>query len=290
MSGKLFIIGTPIGNLDDISKRVIDALRESDLIFVEDTRVTIKLLNHLGINKPMVSCHKHNEHERLTTLEKVASDNQCAALVSDAGMPLISDPGSPLIERAIELGMQVVPIAGPSAFVLALVASGLPLDAFVFEGFLPDPGAALKLKLAELAGEKRTMVFYVSPHKIERTLSQMLEQLGKRKVCLGRELTKFHEEFIRGDLETLANRYKDKDAEVRGEMVLVLAGAQKQEETDYSDWISNKDKHKEIMGHMSHSLKAGLKLSKAAGLAAQFFDLPKSDIYKEAIVHLKDSE
>lgn len=288
MSGKLFIIGTPIGNLDDISKRVSDALRETDLIFVEDTRVTIKLLNHLGINKPMLSCHKHNEHERLSTLEKVAQDGRCAALVSDAGMPLISDPGSPLIERAIELGMLVVPIAGPSAFVLALVASGLPLDAFVFEGFLPDPGAALKEKLAELAGESRTMVFYVSPHKIERTLSQMWEQLGKRKACLARELTKLHEEFIRGDLETLATRYKDKDAEVRGEMVLVLAGAEKASQTDYRDWLTDKDKHREIMEHVSHNLKAGLKLSKAAGLAAEFFDLPKSDIYKEAVAHLKD--
>ena len=128
MSGKLFIIGTPIGNLDDISKRVIDALRESDLIFVEDTRVTIKLLNHLGINKPMVSCHKHNEHERLTTLEKVASDNQCAALVSDAGSPLISDPGYKLVRDCADRKIFVTTLPGASAAISALQGSpyGLP--------------------------------------------------------------------------------------------------------------------------------------------------------------------
>lgn len=280
VSGKLFIIGTPIGNLSDISKRAISALSECSLLFVEDTRVSIKLLNHLGLNIKMLSCHKFNERERLDALEEVSRANLTCGLLSDAGMPLISDPGEPVMAKALELGMQVEPIAGPTAFVLALVGSGLPLNAFVYEGFLPDKPQEIKERLLEMKNESRTMVFYVSPHKLERTLELMLDIFGERDACLARELTKMYEQFVRLPLSQLSAKYKKE--EVRGELVLVVAGA-RQEVLDYSDWLNDDKLKVEVLKHVSDSVAGGLKLSKAASLAAEYFAIPKSDIYREAL-------
>lgn len=280
MSGKLFIIGTPIGNLEDISSRVKTTLALCDLILAEDTRVSIKLLNHLGLKKKMLSCHKFNEHERLELLKKCAAAEQSVALISDAGMPLISDPGHPISQLAIELGMEIIPIAGPSAFLLALVGSGLPLDKFVFEGFLPDKSGELKAALNALQGERRTMVFYVAPHKLERTLEIAFEVLGDRPAALARELTKLHEEFIRGTIASIIQATKVKPP--RGECVLVLGGAS-EIVLDMSDWLSDEKKRKTIFTYIDEALGSGLKLSQAAAEAARKFNVSRSDIYKEAL-------
>jgi 16S rRNA (cytidine1402-2'-O)-methyltransferase len=283
VSGKLFIIGTPIGNLEDMSMRAISALRECDLILAEDTRESIKLLNHFDIKKKMLSCHKFNEHERLGLLEQCQSEGQSVALISDAGMPLVSDPGHPIVQTAIALGMTVVPIAGPSAFLLALVGSGMALDSFVFEGFLPDRTAEIEKKLQRLVVEPRTMVFYVSPHKLERTLSAMCRIMAGRKVCLARELTKFYEEFDRGTCESLLTKYTD--AEVKGECVLVVEGSQPRPEEDMSDWLDSAEKRDAVLGFVSQMTASGHKLSKACALAAEEFSLSKSDIYKASLAN-----
>ncbi|MBS2010400.1 MAG: 16S rRNA (cytidine(1402)-2'-O)-methyltransferase [Cyanobacteria bacterium SZAS TMP-1] len=283
MSGKLFIIGTPIGNLEDISMRAINALRECDLILAEDTRVSIKLLNHFEIKKKMLSCHKFNESERLGLLERASADGQSLALISDAGMPLVSDPGHPIVQSAIELGMTIVPIAGPSAFLLALVGSGMALDAFVFEGFLPDKSAELEKKFRRLSREERTVVFYVSPHKLERSLAALSQQLGERKVCLARELTKFYEEFDRGTSASLLAKYSEQ--EVRGECVLVVEGYKPGPAEDMSDWQEDEEKRQRVLTFVTEMTAAGLKLSKACALAAEEFSLAKADIYKASLAN-----
>jgi len=280
VSGKLFIIGTPIGNLADISPRVIESLKTCDLILAEDTRISIKILNHLGLKKRMLSCHKFNEHERLRLLEEVHARSQVIGLISDAGMPLISDPGHPVVEAAIAMGMTVIPIAGPSAFVLALVGSGLPLERFAFEGFLPDKPGELNFKVQAMAKDRRTTVYYVSPHKILRTLEAFLTHCGARKACLARELTKIHEEFIRGDIATILQHIKG--SEVRGECVLVVGGCTDMAE-DMSDWLNQPQQREKVFAYVDDALNSGLKLSRAAAEAAKEFSISRSDIYREAL-------
>lgn len=280
MSGKLFIIGTPIGNLADISPRTIDALKTCDLILAEDTRISIKILNHLNLKKRMLSCHKFNEHERLRLLEDANAQSKNIGLISDAGMPLISDPGHPIVECAIAIGMTVIPIAGPSAFVLALVGSGLPLDRFSFEGFLPDKAGEINARVQAMAKDPRTSVYYVSPHKAERTLEVFLAHYGTRKACLVRELTKMHEEFIRGDLATILTHIQG--SEVRGECVLVVAGCSDVAE-DMSDWLSQPAKKEKVLAYIDTALKSGVKLSRAAAEGAKEFSISRSDIYREAL-------
>lgn len=280
MSGKLFIIGTPIGNLEDISSRVRSALSACDLILAEDTRVSIKLLNHLGLKKKMLSCHKFNEHERLDLLMRAHADSMNVALISDAGMPLISDPGHPVSQLAIELGMQIIPIAGPSAFLLALVGSGLPLDKFVFEGFPPDKSGELNNYAAKLAEEERTLVFYVSPHKLERTLQVFLEHFGDRPACLARELTKLYEEFVRGGLSYILNAVQQKPA--RGECVLVVGGASRVK-VDMDDWQADPVKMQIVFTYIDEAMASGLKLSQAAAEAARKYNISRSDIYRQAL-------
>lgn len=281
MSGKLFIIGTPIGNLGDISPRVIDALNACDLILAEDTRISIKLLNHLGLKKRLLSCHKFNEHERLRLLGEINERSQTIGLISDAGMPLISDPGHPVVQAAIELNMTVVPVAGPSAFVLALVGSGLPLDKFVFEGFLPDKKGELNGRLEILARDSRTSVYYVSPHKAERTVESFIEHCGgARPACLVRELTKMHEQFIRGSLSQIFDHIKG--TEVRGECVLVVGGCTTVA-LDMSDWLEDEAKKLAVMNYIDDALNSGVKLSRAAAEAAREFSISRSDIYREAL-------
>jgi 16S rRNA (cytidine1402-2'-O)-methyltransferase len=263
--------------------RAINALKECDLILAEDTRVSIKLLNHFDIKKKMISCHKDNERERLKLLAEAHEQNQVLALISDAGMPLVSDPGHPLVLEAIALGMQVIPIAGPSAFLLALVGSGMPLDAFVFEGFLPDKAAEIGKKLMTLSRERRTTVFYVSPHKLKKTLAAVVENLGDRRVCLARELTKYYEEFDRGTASSLAAKYDS--VEPRGECVLVIAGYLESagDSEDMSDWLSDGGKRERVIAFVVEMTRAGHKLSRASALAAEEFGLAKADIYKAAL-------
>ena len=222
VAGSLFIISTPIGNLEDITQRALRVLREVDLIACEDTRHTRKLLNHFSIETKTISYHEHNERERAEEICRLVEAGQNVAVVSDAGTPLISDPGFRIVNLAIEKGFAVVPIPGVSAFVTALTGSGLAPDQALFAGFLPSRTGARRAKLAELGTIPATLIVYEAPHRIGATLRDALEILGDRDAAIARELTKLHEEFVRGSLSELADRFSEKPA--RGEMVLIISG------------------------------------------------------------------
>lgn len=222
---KLYIVPTPIGNLEDITLRAIRVLKEVDLILAEDTRTSLKLLQHLGIDTPMQSHHMHNEHQTVEGVVKRIAAGEEVALISDAGTPAISDPGFLLTRACVEAGIEVECLPGATAFVPALVNSGLPNDRFVFEGFLPvKKGRQTRFK--QLGEETRTMVFYESPHKILKTLRDMVEYFGAdRPVSLSRELTKLHEETFRGTAAEVLAHYEKKPP--KGEIVLVVGGKPK---------------------------------------------------------------
>lgn len=224
--GTLYIVATPIGNLQDISHRAIEILRTVSVIAAEDTRTTRILLEHYGITTPTVSYHSHNEVRRVPQLLERLSDGGSVAVVSDAGTPGISDPAGVVVRAALEKKIPVVPIPGATAFVAALIASGLRTDRFVFEGFLPVKKGR-KTRLTMLAHEPRTIVFYESPHRVHRTVRELLEAMGDRRMAMGRELTKKFEEFFRGTLSEALSHIETKAP--RGEYVLVIAG------TDASD-------------------------------------------------------
>jgi len=224
MPGTLYIVATPIGNLEDITQRALRMLREVEVIACEDTRRTRALLNHFGIKTRTISYHEHNERERAAALGKLLEDGKNVAIVSDAGTPLISDPGFRIVNTAIESGITVVSIPGPTAFVAALVASGLSSDQFFFAGFLPARANARRAHLEDLAAIQATLVFYEAPHRIAATLSDALDILGNRKAVVARELTKIHEEIARGNLRELAERFSQSTA-TRGEIVLLISGA-----------------------------------------------------------------
>ncbi len=224
MPGTLYIIATPIGNLEDITQRALRVLREVEVIACEDTRRTRVLLNHFGIKTRTISYHEHNERERAAPLGELLHSGKSIAIVSDAGTPLISDPGFRIVDTAIEGGITVVPIPGPTAFVAALVASGLPSDQFFFAGFLPARANTRRSRLEELAAIQATLVFYEAPHRIAVSLSDALDVLGNRKAAVARELTKIHEEIARGTLLELAKRFSQSTA-TRGEIVLLISGA-----------------------------------------------------------------
>lgn len=218
MTGTLYIVATPIGNLEDITLRALRVLKEADLIACEDTRHTRKLLAHYQISKPSVSYHEHNEHERAAELIDKLEAGMNIALVSDAGTPLISDPGFQIVTKAIERHMPVVPIPGPSALVTALSAAGLPTGEFAFVGFLPSRGAARRARLEELADVRSTLIFYEAPHRVKDTIEDAREAFGDRECVVARELTKLHEEFVRGRLSEIAIP----DGSARGEIVLLI--------------------------------------------------------------------
>ena len=219
-AGILFVVATPIGNLEDMSFRAVRVLREADLVAAEDTRHTAKLLHHYDIRRPTASLHEHNEQEKVPALVERLRGGARIALVTDAGTPAVSDPGYRLVRAAIDAGVRVEVIPGASAVLTALVASGLPTDAFVFTGFPPPKAAARKAWFEALAAERRTLVFFEAPHRIRHTLEAALEALGDREAALGRELTKLHEEVLRGRLSDLLHQL----AVPRGEFTVVVAG------------------------------------------------------------------
>jgi 16S rRNA (cytidine1402-2'-O)-methyltransferase len=221
MAGTLYLVATPIGNLEDITHRALRVLGEVDVIACEDTRRTQQLLNHYGIKTRMLSYHKHNERERAGELGAMLQTGASIAVVSDAGTPGISDPGFRLVNDAIERGARVVPVPGPAAFVSALISSGLPTDEFFFGGFLPARATARRARLSQVRPLNSTLIFYESPHRIAQTLQDAREILGERTAVVARELTKLHEEIARGRLSDLAVRFSSEDA-ARGEMVLVI--------------------------------------------------------------------
>ena len=224
MSGKLYLVGTPIGNLGDFSPRAADALREADFIAAEDTRVTLKLLNHFGIRKPMVSYFEHNKYASGAKIfERILAGETCA-LVTDAGMPAISDPGEELVRLCAEGGVEVLTVPGPSALISALALSALPTGRFCFEGFLSTANKSRREHLESLRSERRTMIFYEAPHKLEATLQDMISYFGAdRPISLCRELTKLHEEALRTDLAGAIEHFTQFPP--KGEFVLVIEGA-----------------------------------------------------------------
>ncbi|CAG5069527.1 Ribosomal RNA small subunit methyltransferase I [Dyadobacter sp. CECT 9623] len=232
---KLYIVPTPIGNLEDITLRAINVLKSVDAVLAEDTRTSGSLLKHLGISKPLHSYHIHNEHQTVTRIVDRILKGETMALVSDAGTPAISDPGFLLVRECIKHGVDVECLPGPTAFVPALVNSGLPCDRFTFEGFLPHKKGR-QTRLQNLVGEERTMIFYESPHRLLKALQQFVEYFGAdRQVCVSRELTKIFEENVKGTLQEVIDYFTLKT--VKGEIVIVLAGkAEEKKKTDkYED-------------------------------------------------------
>jgi 16S rRNA (cytidine1402-2'-O)-methyltransferase len=218
----LYLVSTPIGNLEDITLRALRALKEVDLIACEDTRRTRRLLDHFGISKPLISYHEHNEPKRAAELAERLSRGEQIALVTDAGTPGISDPAYRIVVAAIERGVTVTPVPGATAIIAGLVASGLPTDSFLFAGFLPHKKKARRARLGALKPERATLVFYEAPHRIRESLLDVREILGDRRAAVARELTKLHEQFIRGEISKIIAHFEAN--EPRGEMTLVIAG------------------------------------------------------------------
>jgi 16S rRNA (cytidine1402-2'-O)-methyltransferase len=221
--GKLYLVATPLGNLEDITLRALRILGEVDLIAAEDTRHTLKLLNHFQIKKSLISYYQHNERNRTNELIRKIQDGADIALVSDAGMPGISDPGNLLVAEAVRLGITVTPIPGPTALISALAASGLDTGSFWFEGFLPRKNTEQRTKLLRMMGYEGTLVFYEAPHRLKQTLNMILEVLGDRPAVLAKELTKIYEEFIRGCFSELLMKISSLP-EIKGEFTILIGG------------------------------------------------------------------
>ncbi len=272
MSGKLYVVGTPIGNLSDLSPRAINTLETVDFIAAEDTRVTVKLLNHFGINKPMLAYYEHNKMQRGgDIIARLLAGENCA-LVSDAGMPAISDPGEDLVRMCYENSIPVESVPGPSALITALAISGMKSGRFCFEGFLTVNKPSRKLHLNSLLKEERTMIFYEAPHKLSATLNDMYKAFGDRKLALVRELTKLHEEVIHTTLKEAITLYSD-EQKPRGEFVLILEGYNP--ENDRVEYTL--DQAVEIA---KEYVKKGLSASAAAKSASADTGIKKGEIYK----------
>ena len=278
MPGTLYIVATPIGNLEDITQRALRVLREADLVACEDTRRTRVLLNHFGIKTKTISYHEHNERERGAEICKLLAAGKNVALVSDAGTPLINDPGFRVANAAIEQELPLVPIPGPTAFVSALVASGLPSDEFYFAGFLPARANARRAKLEELMAIPATLIFYEAPHRIAITLRAALDILGDREAAVARELTKIHEEIVRGSLSTLTQRFSA-DARVRGEIVLIISGARTIDGVGKSTG-EEQPLSQTLLGRVSVLESEGLDAKAALKKAARELGMKRAEAYR----------
>lgn len=273
MSGKLYVVGTPIGNLSDFSPRAVETLREVDFIAAEDTRVTLKLLNRFDIHTPMISYHKYNTRERGEEICRRILSGESCAVVSDAGMPCISDPGELLVKLCAEYGIEVCAVPGPTALASALAISGLPTGRFAFEGFLSVNKPGRREHLLSLKNETRTMIFYEAPHKLSSTLKDMYEVFGERSISIVRELTKIHEEVIRTNLKEASEKYSD--GSIKGEIVLVIEGAKE---------VSEKPTSLEEAVELALArVKNGISLSEAAKETARLTGFKKGEIYKALI-------
>ena len=275
MPGTLYIVATPIGNLEDMPPRVAATFGAAYFVAAEDTRVTLRLLNHLGLKKPMVSYYEHALFHGEAILQRIEAGEDCA-LCSDAGMPCISDPGEQLVKAAHERGIRVVPVPGASACVTALAVSGQDTARFVFEGFLPVPKKERRARLEALQGETRTMVLYEAPHKLRATLDDLCAAFGpERSVSLCRELTKLHEEIRKTTLGQAADFYRDN--EPRGEFVLVLAGA------DPADAAQDAPTLDEAVAAAERLMEQGMAPSAAAKQAAAGTPFSKGEIYRALV-------
>lgn len=271
--GILYIVATPIGNLDDITLRAIKTLQEADLIAAEDTRHTLKLLNHLEISKPMISYHRHNEETKSNVLIEKLQEGQNIALVSDAGTPGICDPGEEVIKKCIELGINIVPIPGACAMINSLICSGIDTKEFTFLGFLPLNKKLRKKKLEEIEKENKTIIIYEAPHKLETTLKDLQKVLTQdRKVTLAREITKIHEEFIRGNIDEIIQKAEN----LKGEIVLIIEGNKEVEEENSLNNIT-------IEEHYKFYEKQGLSKKDIIKKVAKDRNMNKNDVYQQFI-------
>lgn len=268
--GTLYLVGTPIGNLEDITCRALRILSEVDLIAAEDTRHTLRLLNHFNISKPLVSYHDNNRISRAKELINKLKEGLDIALVSDAGMPSISDPGEELVSMAVSQGIKVTVVPGPSASLTALVLSGLPSGRFAFEGFLPRKRSDRVRFLETIRDEERTIIFYEGPHRLKTMLQDLYGVFGERRVSVLRELTKVHEEAIRGSLSEIISRFEVNDP--RGEFVIVVEGAPPKEKKQDFSCLSLEE-------HVEYYVKQGYERMDAIKLAAKDRGVSKRDIY-----------
>ena len=267
--GVLYVVATPIGNLEDITLRAINILKEVDLIAAEDTRHTLKLLNHLNISKTLISYHRHNENIKTDILIKELKQGKNIALVSDAGTPGICDPGEEVIKKCIEEDIKVISIPGPCALINALICSGLDTKEFVFIGFLSLNKKNRKEKLKEIENITKTIILYEAPHKLEKTLKDLKEIIGNRKIVLARELTKIHEEYIREDINSLMEKAKD----IKGEIVLIIEGAEKKEESDLLELS--------LEEHYEYYKQKGLNKKEIIKQIAKDRNVNKNEIYQK---------
>ena len=269
--GTLYIVATPIGNLEDITLRAIKILKEVDLIAAEDTRHTLKLLNYLNIAKPLISYHRHNEDVKTEILIQELKKGKNIALVSDAGTPGICDPGEDVIKKCIEEKISIVPIPGSCAMINALICSGLDTKEFTFIGFLPLNKKNRKEKLEEIKNTDKTIILYEAPHKLEKTLKDLKIILENRKIVLARELTKIHEEFIRENLDDLIEKAKD----IKGEIVLIIEGIENKKENPLTELS--------IEEHYQYYEKKGLTKKDIIKQIAKDRNVNKNEIYKQFI-------
>jgi 16S rRNA (cytidine1402-2'-O)-methyltransferase len=271
MAGILYIVATPIGHLEDITLRALRVLKDVDVVAAEDTRHTQILLSHHGIHTPLTSYHEHNERAKSQELVAWLTRGQNIALVSDAGTPAISDPGFRLVVQAIRAGIRIIPIPGASALTAVLSASGLPTDRFVFEGFLPAKKTQRRERLQTLGDERRTLIFYEAPHRLKETLGDIYELLGNRDAVLAREVSKIHEEFLRGPVTELRRALESGD--VRGEVTLIISGSAGASRVDEERL---KAEIRELKGK-------GLRVKEIAEVLGEKFGYPKKEIYRLAL-------
>ena len=269
MNGKLYIVATPIGNLEDITLRALKILKEVDLIAAEDTRQTLKLLNHFEISKPLISYHRHNEDVKSEILIEKLKNGENIALVSDAGTPGICDPGEEVIKKAIEENIEVIPIPGACAMINALIASGLNTKEFNFLGFLPLNKKLRKEKLEEIKKSEKTIIIYEAPHKMKNTLEDLKEILKNRKIVLARELTKIHEEFIRKNINELLEEIDN----LKGEMILIIEGAPQENNSE------NELNNLSLEEHYKYYEKQGFEKKEIIKKIAKDRNVNKNEIY-----------
>jgi 16S rRNA (cytidine1402-2'-O)-methyltransferase len=271
MPGSLYVVATPIGNLEDITLRALRVLKEVDLIAAEDTRHTQTLLRHYDIRTPLTSYHEHNERSKARPLVERLLDGDSIALLSDAGTPAISDPGYRLVVEAVRAGIQVIPLPGASALAAVLSASGLPTDRFVFEGFLPAKERERRSQLQALRRETRTLIFYEAPHRLKQSLADMEQILGDRQIVVGREVSKAHEEFLRGTIAEVMGRINDRS--IKGEITIVLHGA--------TDAIQVSEE--ELKNEIRRLTVQGMRVKEISDAVSERYHVSKRAVYQLAL-------
>ncbi len=274
--GKLYLVATPIGNLDDITYRAIKVLNEVDIIVAEDTRHSLKLLNHLNISKPLMSYHRHNEDNKTNVLINKLLEGESIAVITDAGTPAISDPGEEIVKQAIENNIEIIPIPGACALINAVICSGLSTKEFTFFGFLPLNKKLRKNKFEEIKKEGKTVILYEAPHKINQTLEDILNELGDINIVIAREITKIHEEFIRGKVSDIIKEY----SELKGEIIIVLEAINlDNSDNNLKNLLNNMD----IIEHYKFYKKQKLNKKEIIKKIAKDRNVSKNEIYMQVI-------